>query len=185
MVTYSQAVEAVRTILEFIGEDPARPGLVDTPDRFLKAWRNYWGKGYSEEVFNFKSFPSTYNEMVVVKDIKFYSHCEHHIAPIIGVCHIGYLPDKYVLGLSKFARIVEAKARKLVLQENLTEEIANTIQNYTNCLGVGVVIEAEHLCMSSRGVEKQNSKTTTSKLLGEFQNKEVKEEFLSLIGGAK
>ncbi len=186
MVREIDAVIAVRTILEYIGEDPDREGLQDTPKRFLKAWKNYWGSGYKldpKDVMKvFEDGAANYDEMVLVKDIKLYSHCEHHIAPIIGVAHVAYIPNGKIIGLSKIARLVEVFARRLQVQERLTTQIAEALMSELQPLGVAVVIEAEHLCMSSRGIEKQGSKTVTSKLLGCFKEEfETRAEFMRLI----
>lgn len=181
-----KAIEAVKVLLEFMGEDPNREGLQETPKRFLKAWCNYWGKGYGVDPYtvmkSFEDGADNYNGMVLVKDIPIYSHCEHHIAPIIGKAHIAYVPNKRIIGLSKLARVADIFARRLQVQERLTVQIAECLMKELNPLGVAVVIEAEHLCMSSRGVEKQGSLTTTSKLLGCFLNEpETRQEFMSLI----
>lgn len=186
MVTKLEALCAVRTILEYIGEDPVREGLEETPERFLKAWTQHWGWGYNQDVKKllkvFEDGAESYDEMVLVKDIKLYSHCEHHIAPIIGVAHVAYIPNGKIVGLSKIARLVEVFARRLQVQERLTAEIATTLMKELEPLGVAVVIEAEHLCMSSRGIEKQGSKTVTSKLLGCFKDEEsTRAEFMRLI----
>lgn len=173
-----------RQLLAEIGEDPAREGLVDTPKRAAKALR-YLTRGYTEDidhVVNGAVFESDNDQMVIVKDIELYSLCEHHLLPFIGKCHVAYIPSGKVLGLSKVARIVDVFARRLQIQENLTTQIADTILTYTNALGVAVVIEAKHLCMMMRGVEKQNSVMTTSCMLGVFRDDEsTRAEFLSLI----
>lgn len=179
-------IEAVKVILKYIGEDPDREGLEDTPKRFLKAWKEYWGAGYTKELqeFNktFEDGAENADEMVIVKDIPIYSHCEHHIAPIVGVCHIAYIPKGRVIGLSKLARIADMFARRLQVQERLTNQIADSILELLECEGVGVAIEAEHFCMSSRGVRVSNSKTVTSALRGVFKDEQkTRAEFLSLI----
>lgn len=186
MVRDIDAIVAVRTILEYIGEDPDREGLEETPKRFLKAWKNYWGAGYKMDPKDimkvFEDGADNYDEMVLVRDIKLYSHCEHHIAPIIGVAHVAYIPNGKVIGLSKIARLVEVFARRLQVQERLTTQIAESLMKELSPLGVAVVIEAEHLCMSSRGIEKQGSLTVTSKLLGCFKDEpETRAEFMRLI----
>lgn len=186
MVRKLDALNAVRTILEYIGEDPDREGLEETPERFLKAWSNHWGKGYSQDpkdvMKSFEDGGEQYDEMVLVKDIQLYSHCEHHIAPIIGVAHVAYIPNGRIIGLSKIARLVEVFARRLQVQERLTTQVAQALMDELQPLGVAVVIEAEHLCMSSRGIEKQGSKTVTSKLLGCFKDEaETRAEFMRLI----
>lgn len=176
--------EHVRRILELIGEDPDRDGLRHTPERFEKALR-FLTKGYhqdQEKVLNGAMFSVTYDQMVLVKDIEVYSMCEHHMLPFFGKCHVAYIPDKKVVGLSKIPRLVNMFARRLQLQERLTDQIANGIQQKIAPLGVGVVIEARHLCMVMRGVEKQSSQTITSAMLGAFrENVQTREEFLSLI----
>lgn len=173
-----------KQILQEIGEDVNREGLVDTPERAANAFR-YLTKGYTEDlndIINNALFDSAMSEMVIVKDIEMYSMCEHHLLPFLGKCHVGYLPDGKVLGLSKIARIVDYFARRLQIQERLTTEIANCIQDITGARGVGVVIEAQHMCMMMRGVEKQNSVMTTSVMLGELRNNpSSRSEFLGLI----
>ena len=187
MVAEKKALAAVKVLLEYIGEDPDREGLVETPRRVLKAWSEFWGKGYKADIDKvmkvFEDGAENYNGMVLVRDIPIYSHCEHHIAPIIGKAHIAYVPNKKIIGLSKLARVADIFARRLQVQERLTVQIAETLMSKLEPLGVAVVIEAEHLCMSSRGVEKQGSLTTTSKLLGCFLDEpETRQEFMSLIG---
>jgi GTP cyclohydrolase IA len=171
-------------IIEAIGENPQRPGLVDTPKRAAKAMQ-YLTRGYQqtvEEVVNDALFPSDCSEMVLVKDIELYSLCEHHLLPFIGKAHVAYIPDGKVLGLSKVARIVDMFARRLQIQEQLTVEIAETLQRVTGAAGVGVIIEAKHMCMMMRGVEKQNSIMKTSAMLGTFRSQQAtRNEFLSLI----
>ncbi|MFC6632352.1 GTP cyclohydrolase I FolE [Microbulbifer taiwanensis] len=171
-------------IIESIGEDPQRPGLVDTPDRAAKAMA-YLTRGYKQtvdEVVNGALFPSDCSEMVLVRDIELYSLCEHHLLPFIGKAHVAYIPNGKVVGLSKVARIVDMFARRLQIQEQLTVEIAETLQNVTGAAGVGVIIEAKHMCMMMRGVEKQNSLMKTSAMLGTFRsNQATRNEFLSLI----
>ncbi|HKK21974.1 MAG TPA: GTP cyclohydrolase I FolE [candidate division Zixibacteria bacterium] len=173
-----------KEILEKIGEDPNRQGLKDTPARAAKAIQ-YLTKGYYEdidEVVNNALFDSDSSEIILVKNIELYSLCEHHLLPFIGKCHVAYIPDGKVLGLSKVARIVDVFARRLQIQESLTKQIAETIQKYTDALGVAVVIEAQHLCMMMRGVQKQNSVMTTSYVLGEFhEDPSTRNEFFSLI----
>lgn len=171
-------------IIQEIGEDPTREGLVDTPQRAAKALQ-YLTKGYREslgDIINEALFESDMSEMVIVKHIEMYSLCEHHLLPFFGACHIGYLPNGKVLGLSKVARIVDYYARRLQIQERLTVEIANCIESITGARGVAVVVEAKHLCMMMRGVEKQNSSMTTSVMLGEMRNNPSSRlEFLKLI----
>lgn len=170
-------------IIENMGEDLERPGLVDTPERAAKAYE-YLTQGYRqsvEEVVNGALFPSDCNDMVIVKDIELYSMCEHHMLPFIGKAHVGYIPKGKVLGLSKVARIVDMYSRRLQIQEQLSSQIANTIMDVTGSGGVAVVIEAKHLCMMMRGVEKQNSLMRTSCMLGQFRKEATRQEFLSLI----
>lgn len=176
--------ELFRQLLINIGEDVNREGLLKTPQRAAKAYE-FLTKGYRENVdkiINDAIFESNTSEMVVVKNIELYSMCEHHLLPFIGKCHVAYIPNGKVIGLSKIARIVDVFARRLQIQENLTHEIADTIQKYTDAVGVGVVIEAQHLCMMMRGVEKQNSVMTTSCILGEMHDDpSTRAEFFSLI----
>lgn len=173
-----------KQILESIGEDPSREGLRDTPERAAKAIR-YLTKGYEEnlaDIINDALFASDMNEMVIVKDIEMYSMCEHHLLPFLGKCHVGYLPNGKVIGLSKVARIVDYFARRLQIQERLTSEVAHCIATITQARGVAVVIEAKHLCMMMRGVEKQNSTMVTSVMLGDMRDSpSSRSEFLSLI----
>jgi len=175
---------AVRKILLEIGEDPEREGLIDTPDRVDKSWR-FLTKGYLqnvEDVINDAYFEADCNDMVIVKDIEFYSMCEHHLLPFYGKCHIGYIPTGKVFGVSKLARLVDMFARRLQLQERLTKQVAETICNAISPEGVGVVMEAQHMCMVMRGVEKQNSKMVTSAMLGSFREETAtRMEFLNLI----
>lgn len=171
-------------IIEGIGEDLDRPGLVDTPKRAAKAFQ-FLTKGYQqslEEVVNGALFPSDSCEMIMVKDIELYSMCEHHMLPFIGKAHVAYIPTGQVVGLSKVARIVDMFARRLQIQEQLTLQIAESIQQITGASGVGVIIEAKHMCMMMRGVEKQNSSMKTSAMLGSFRsNQATRNEFLSLL----
>ena len=173
----------MREMLVRLGEDPQREGLVRTPERFAKAMQ-YLTKGYSEdpaEVLNGALFTVDYDEMVIVKDIEMFSLCEHHMLPFFGKVHIAYIPKGKVLGLSKMPRLVEIFARRLQVQERLTAQIAETIQERIQPQGVGVVIEARHLCMMMRGVEKQHSATVTSAMIGAFRAQQTRQEFLSLI----
>ena len=171
-------------LIKHIGEDVTREGLKKTPQRAARAFA-YLTKGYNEDidkVINGAIFESDNDEMIIVKDIEVYSLCEHHLLPFFGKCHVGYLPDGKVIGLSKIARIVDVFARRLQIQENLTHQVARTIQKYTQAKGVGVVIEAQHLCMMMRGVEKQNSLMKTSCMLGLFRSQiSTRSEFLTLI----
>ncbi|WP_444677310.1 GTP cyclohydrolase I FolE [Halomonas sp. E19] len=175
-----------RQIILDLGEDPEREGLRDTPKRAAKAMQ-FLTRGYAqtlEEIVNGAVFASETDEMVLVKDIELYSMCEHHLLPFIGKCHIAYLPSGKVLGLSKFARIVDMYARRMQIQENLTRQIAEAVQQVTQAHGVAVVVEARHLCMMMRGVEKQNSSMTSSVMLGAFREKQsTRQEFLTLVGG--
>lgn len=173
-----------KKLLIDIGEDVERQGLIDTPERAANAMR-YLTKGYHEnidDIINGALFESEMNEMVIVKDIEMYSMCEHHLLPFYGKCHVGYLPQGKVIGLSKIARIVDYYARRLQIQERLTTEVANCIATITDARGVAVVMEARHLCMMMRGVEKQNSIMTTSVMLGDMRsNPSSRMEFLNLI----
>lgn len=176
---------AVRTILESVGEDPRREGLVETPRRVARMYE-FLTKGYRDDlksILNGAVFREVYSEMVVVKDIDFFSLCEHHLVPFYGKCHIAYLPKGRIIGLSKMPRIVEVFARRLQVQERLTQQIASTLQEVLRPEGVGVVMEARHLCMTMRGVEKLNSVATTSAMLGTFRRDvKTRTEFLTLIG---
>ena len=176
--------EAFANIIEGVGEDLNRHGLKDTPSRAAKAMQ-FLTQGYTldiDDVVNNALFPTTSNEMVIVKNIELYSLCEHHLLPFIGKCHVAYLPSETVIGLSKVARIVDMYARRLQIQEHLTQQIAETILRVTDAHGVGVIIESQHMCMMMRGVQKQNSVMTTSCMLGAFRDKQgTRSEFLSLI----
>ena len=171
-------------ILKLIGEDPQREGLLKTPDRVAKSIQ-FLTHGYQldpVEILNSAKFKEDYREMVIVKDIEIYSMCEHHMIPFIGKAHVAYIPNGYITGLSKIARVVDAFARRLQVQERLTTQIKDCIQETLKPLGVAVVIEAQHLCMMMRGVQKQNSVTTTSDFTGAFRKVETREEFIHLIG---
>ena len=174
----------VRKLLSQLGENPDRNGLEETPRRVAKAL-TYLTQGYHQDIdtlLNDALFPIQYDEMVIVKDIDFYSLCEHHLLPFFGKCHVGYIPRKHVVGLSKVPRIVDMFSRRLQVQERLTVQIAHTIQEKLNPHGVGVVMEARHLCMSMRGVEKQNTVAVTSEMLGVFRKQQqTRDEFLKLI----
>jgi len=177
--------QRMREILEQLGEDPSREGLVQTPGRAEKALK-FLTSGYQmnvEQIVNGALFKVKYDEMVIVKDIEFFSMCEHHMLPFYGKIHVAYLPTDRVIGLSKIPRIVDMFARRLQVQERLTQEIAETIQRVTEPKGVGVICEARHFCMMMRGVEKQHSGTVTSAMLGAFRDlKETRDEFLALAG---
>jgi GTP cyclohydrolase I len=180
--------ETIRRLLTELGEDPQREGLMRTPLRVEKALK-FLTSGYSADidtVLNDALFTVDYSEMVIVKDIDFYSLCEHHLLPFFGKCHVAYLPNRRVIGLSKIPRIVDMFARRLQIQENLTKQIADAIQRVTNAAGVAVVIEAKHMCMMMRGVEKQNSVMSSSVMLGAFREScNTRHEFLQLIGRNK
>jgi GTP cyclohydrolase I len=173
----------VRRVLQQMGEDPDRDGLRGTPRRIEQAFK-FLTSGYVQDVdrlLNNALFDVKYDEMVIVSDIDFFSLCEHHLLPFFGKCHVAYLPNKKVIGLSKIARLVEMFSRRLQVQERLTTQIAEIIQEKISPLGVGVVIEAQHMCMIMRGVEKQNSRAITSAMLGSFRQEETRLEFLDLI----
>jgi len=174
----------VRALLQALDPEPDREGLARTPERVARAL-TFLTRGYDEDprrVINGALFTEDYSEMIVLKDIDFYSLCEHHILPFFGKAHVAYLPDRHIVGLSKVARLVEVFARRLQVQERMTSQIANTIAEQLTPLGVGVVLEAEHLCMRMRGVEKQNSTVVTSAMLGVFRkNAQTREEFVTLI----
>ena len=176
--------DLIRQLLAEIGEDPSRDGLLDTPKRVEKAYR-FLTSGYDadiDQVLNGALFAVDYSEMVIVKDIDFYSLCEHHLLPFFGKCHVAYIPRRHVIGLSKIPRLVDVFARRLQLQERMTNQIAQTVLEKINPLGVAVVCEGTHLCMSMRGVEKQNSFAVTSAMLGIFRdNTRTRMEFLELI----
>lgn len=180
------AEEAVRTLLRWAGDDPSRQGLLETPARVVKAYEE-WFKGYLEDPYELlqKTFEETdgYDEMVVLKDIPFSSHCEHHMAPIIGQAHVAYLPTNKVVGISKLARLVEVYAKRLQIQEKMTSEIANALQDILQPKGVAVVIEASHQCITTRGVNKLGVNMVTSRMLGAFRdNASTRREFLAVIG---
>lgn len=171
-------------ILALIGEDPGREGLLDTPERVAKAMQFFTHGNDVDpvEILNSAKFKEDYREMVIVKDIDVFSMCEHHMIPFIGKAHVAYIPNGYITGLSKIARVVEAYSRRLQVQERLTTQIKEAIHNTLNPLGVAVVIEARHLCMVMRGVAKQNSVTTTSDFTGAFKRQETRAEFIHLLG---
>ena len=182
----AEAEKAVHTLLRWTGDDPAREGLVDTPARVARAFEDWFsGYGQDPEEYLKRTFEEIegYDDMVILKDIRFESHCEHHLAPIIGRAHVGYLPTKRVVGISKLARVVEAYARRLQVQEKMNAQIANTIQKVLQPKGVAVVIEAAHQCMTTRGVHKTGVTMVTSTMLGAFRENDVtRREFLSVIG---
>ncbi|HPA01434.1 MAG TPA: GTP cyclohydrolase I FolE [Chiayiivirga sp.] len=187
-VTQDQAEQAVRTLLRWAGDDPAREGLLDTPKRVVKAYRDWFsGYGIDPAEYLHRTFEEVagYDAMVVLRNIHFESHCEHHMAPIIGHAHVGYLPNGKVVGISKLARVVEAYARRFQVQEKLTAQIAHCIQEVLQPRGVGVVIEASHECMTTRGVHKRGVAMITSQMLGDFrEDARTRAEFMQLIRGA-
>ncbi len=184
--TREEAEEAVRTLLRWAGDDPAREGLIDTPSRVTKAYGE-WFRGYDEDPAAVlqRTFEEVdgYDEMVVLKDIRFESFCEHHMAPIIGKAHVGYIPTDRVVGISKLVRLVDAYGKRLQVQEKLTAQIANTLQEVLQPRGVAVVMEGEHHCMSTRGVHKHGVTMVTSRMMGIFKSNDItRQEFLKLIG---
>ncbi len=184
-VDRAQAEEAIRTLLRWAGEDPTREGLLDTPKRVVKAYGD-WFSGYAEDpnAYLRRTFEEVegYDELIMLRDIAFESHCEHHMAPIIGRAHVGYLPTDKVVGISKLARVVEAYARRFQVQEKLTAQIAHCIQDVLRPRGVGVVIEAQHECMTTRGVHKRGVSMVTSQMLGSFrEDARTRAEFLAFI----
>ncbi|MBS0229271.1 MAG: GTP cyclohydrolase I FolE [Proteobacteria bacterium] len=184
-VTRAQAEEAVRTLLKWAGDDPAREGLLDTPKRVAKAYED-WFSGYALDPDEYlaRTFEEVcgYDEMIVLRDIEYESHCEHHMAPIIGKVHVGYLPDGKVVGISKLARVVEAYARRFQVQEKMTAQIANCIQRALAPRGVGVVVVGAHECMTTRGIHKRGVSMVTSKMLGGFrEDARTRAEFLRFI----
>ena len=181
-----EAKEAVRTLLRWAGDNPDREGLVGTPDRVVRAYEEFFS-GYEVDPVAFltRTFSEVdgYDEMIVLRDIRFESHCEHHLAPIIGRAHIGYLPNRRVVGISKLARVLEAYARRLQIQEKLTAQVANTIHEVLQPLGVGVIVDAAHQCMTTRGVHKPGMSMVTSHMLGSFRtDASTRREFLAIIG---
>jgi GTP cyclohydrolase I len=184
MKDHKKLQEITKLLLSEIGEDPTREGLINTPERVAKAW-DFFSQGYRtnvQEIVNGAIFEEDCSEMVVVRDIEFFSMCEHHMIPFFGRCHVGYLPNKEIIGLSKIPRIVDAFSQRLQVQERLTSQIAETLMDILDPIGVGVVMEGRHLCMQMRGVEKQNSFATTSSMLGQFrESPETRSEFLSII----
>jgi GTP cyclohydrolase I len=181
----SGLVDNYKSALELLGEDPEREGLLKTPERVAKAMQ-YMTQGYqmdAKAILESAKFHEDVSEMVIVKDIELYSMCEHHMLPFFGKAHIAYIPNGYITGLSKLARVVDVYSRRLQVQERLTTQILEAIKDSLNPLGVAVVVEAQHLCMMMRGVQKQNSVTTTSAFSGEFQKQATRSEFLRLISG--
>lgn len=180
------AQQAVRTLIRWAGDDPSREGLIDTPDRVVRSYEEFFaGYGADPREILQRTFEEIdgYDEMVVLRDIRIESHCEHHMVPIIGRAHVAYLPDQRAVGISKLARVVEAYARRLQIQEKLTAQIANAIHEVLRPLGVAVVVEAAHQCMTTRGVHKAGVTMVTSRMLGVFRTKiETRREFLSMIG---
>ncbi|HIC82516.1 MAG TPA: GTP cyclohydrolase I FolE, partial [Kiloniellaceae bacterium] len=181
-----EAEEAVRTLLRWAGDDPSREGLLGTPERVVRAYEQFFG-GYLVDPVDMlqRTFEETdgYDEMVLLRDIRFESHCEHHMAPIIGVAHVGYFPRNRVVGISKLARVVEVYAKRLQIQEKMTAQIANTIDAVLQPHGVAVVIEATHQCMTTRGIHKPGTSMVTSRMLGAFRNDpKTRQEFLGIIG---
>jgi GTP cyclohydrolase I len=183
-----EIAELIRQMLALIGEDPKREGLRRTPERFEKAFC-FLTSGYRQDpgkILDGAMFSVSYDQMVVVKDIELFSLCEHHLLPFFGRCHVAYIPSKKVIGLSKIARVVNLYARRLQIQERLTNQIARALEEHLSPEGVGVVVEARHLCMVMRGVEKQHSEAVTSAMLGVFrENKHTRDEFLSFLGKTK
>ena len=181
-----EAIEAVKTLIRWAGDNPQREGLSETPKRVIKSYKDFFS-GYEldpREILS-KKFKEVdgYDEMIILKNIRLESHCEHHMVPFIGNAHVGYLPKKKVVGLSKLARLVEVFAKRLQIQEKLTAQIANAIDEVLQPKGVGVIIEASHLCVSTRGIHKPESKMVTSRMLGSFRNDQAtRKEFLDLIG---
>jgi GTP cyclohydrolase IA len=187
--TREEAERAVRTLIRWAGDDPEREGLHDTPARVARAYKE-WFSGYEEDPYLYlkATFEETdgYDEMVVLRDIRFESHCEHHLAPIIGKVHIAYLPRRRVIGISKLARLIEVYSRRLQIQEKLTAQIANTLNEVLEPLGVAVVIEATHQCMTTRGVHKPGVSMVTSRMLGSFRSDATtRREFLSMLGNPR
>ncbi|AVP99308.1 GTP cyclohydrolase I FolE [Ahniella affigens] len=184
-ISRAEAEAAVRTLLAYAGEDPSREGLLETPRRVVEAYSD-WFSGYKEdpEVYLARTFEEVegYDEMIVLRDIEFESHCEHHMAPIIGKAHIGYVPNGKVVGISKLARVVEAYARRFQVQEKMTAQIARCIQDVLKPIGVGVVVEGAHECMTTRGIHKRGVSMVTSKMLGSFHDDaRTRAEFLAFI----
>ena len=185
MVENKNIADLTKLLLKEIGEDPEREGLIKTPSRVSKAW-SFFSRGYNQdvdEIINDAIFNENAKDMVVVRDVEFFSLCEHHLIPFFGKAHVAYIPNGKVVGLSKIPRIIDMFSRRLQVQERLTRQIAETIQDVLEPIGVAVIMEGQHMCMQMRGVEKQNSLTTTSSMLGKFrQSDRTRAEFLSIIG---
>ncbi|MBC50203.1 MAG: GTP cyclohydrolase I FolE [Pelagibacteraceae bacterium] len=185
-ISENQAEEAVKTLIRWAGDNPEREGLKETPKRVIRSYKDFFS-GYNldpREILS-KKFKEVdgYDEIIILKDIRLESHCEHHMVPFIGTAHVGYLPKKKIVGLSKLARLVEAFAKRLQIQEKLTAQIANAIDEVLQPKGVGVIIEASHLCVATRGIHKPDSKMVTSRMLGSFRNDQAtRKEFLDLVG---
>ena len=182
--TEEEALKAVRTLLAFTGDDPDREGLIETPDRVVRAYKEFYA-GYEvdpEEILS-KTFEEVegYDEMVIVKNIRVESHCEHHMVPILGMGHIGYIPNKRVVGISKLARIIDVFGKRLQTQETMTAQVADTINKVLQPKGVGVIIDAAHQCMTTRGIHKTETSTVTSRMLGDFRDHATRTEFLNLV----
>jgi GTP cyclohydrolase IA len=187
--TREAAQAAVRTLIEWAGDDPTREGLLGTPERVVRAYEE-WFAGYNEDPVEFlkRTFEETdgYDEMVVLRDVRFESVCEHHIAPIIGTVHVAYLPAKRVVGISKLARVIDVYAKRMQIQEKMTAQIANTIEEVLQPKGVAVVVQAQHQCMSTRGVHKTGVSMVTSRMLGAFRDQEAtRREFLAIVGAPR
>ncbi|PPR32272.1 MAG: GTP cyclohydrolase 1 [Alphaproteobacteria bacterium MarineAlpha6_Bin6] len=185
-ISEAEAMDAVKTLIRWAGDDPQREGLQETPKRVVKSYKDFFS-GYQQEPREIlsKKFKEVdgYDEIIVLKDIRLESHCEHHMVPFIGTAHVGYLPKKKVVGLSKLARLVEAFAKRLQIQEKLTAQIANAIDEVLQPKGVGVIIEASHLCVATRGIHKPESRMVTSRMLGTFRDDQAtRKEFLELVG---
>ena len=185
-ISEAEAMDAVKTLIRWAGDDPQREGLQETPKRVVKSYKDFLS-GYQQEPREIlsKKFKEVdgYDEIIVLKDIRLESHCEHHMVPFIGTAHVGYLPKKKVVGLSKLARLVEAFAKRLQIQEKLTAQIANAIDEVLQPKGVGVIIEASHLCVATRGIHKPESRMVTSRMLGTFRDDQAtRKEFLELVG---
>ena len=185
-ISENEATEAVKTLIKWAGDNPEREGLKETPKRVIRSYKDFFS-GYNSdprEILS-KKFKEVdgYDEIIILKDIRLESHCEHHMVPFIGTAHVGYLPKKKIVGLSKLARLVEAFAKRLQIQEKLTAQIANAIDEVLQPKGVGVIIEASHLCVATRGIHKPDSKMVTSRMLGTFRSDQAtRKEFLDLVG---